>query len=89
MLEREIEYFEAHRDELLEKYRHQFVVIKSSELIGAFSTVEEALSEGARRFGLEPFLVRRVAGTEEPISIPALTLGILGANTPRPVRGKR
>ncbi len=85
MLESEIDYFEAHREELLAKHRHQFVVVKGSELIGAFSTDEEAITEGARRFGLESFLVRKVEESEEPINIPALTLGILGANTPRPV----
>jgi hypothetical protein len=89
MLEREIKYFEEHRDELLAKHRHQFVLIKGDQLIDAFQTIEQALSEGTRRFGLDSYLVRQVEESEQPITIPALTLGILGANTPHPVRGPR
>ena len=88
MLEREIQYFEDHRGELLAKHRHQFVLIKGDQLIGAFQTNEEALSEGARLFGLDSYLVRQVEESEEPVTIPALTLGILGANTPHPVQGR-
>jgi hypothetical protein len=47
------------------------------------------LSEGARRFGLDSYLIRQVEESEEPVSIPALTLGILGANTPHPGRRTR
>jgi len=45
-----------------------------------FDTEEQAISEGARQFGLQPFLVRRVHSKEQEVSIPALTLGILRAN---------
>jgi hypothetical protein len=89
MLEHEIQYFEDHRHELLAKHRHQFVLIKGDQLIGAFQTIEEALSEGTRRFGLDSYLVRQVEESEEPVTIPALTLGILGANTPHSVRGTK
>jgi len=89
MLEREIQYFDEHRDELLAKHRHQFVLIKGDRLLGAFQTMEEALSEATRRFGLDSYLVRQVEESQDPVNIPALTLGILGANTPHPVRGPR
>jgi hypothetical protein len=86
MLEEERQYFSEHRDELLSLHAEKFVVIKNAELVGSFNTIEEALAEGARRFGLTPFLVRRVTATEEKeINIPALTLGILRADSSRPV----
>ena len=86
MLEKERQYFSEHLAELTSRHLGQFVVIKDAELIGTFNTIEEALAEGARRFGLKPFLVRQVTVAEEKgINIPALTLGILRADSSRPI----
>ena len=86
MLDKERQYFADHLAELLSQHLGQFVVVKDDELIGAFNTIEEALAEGARRFGLKPFLVRQVsAANEKEINIPALTLGLLRADSSRPV----
>jgi hypothetical protein len=86
MLEKERQYFSDHHAELLSQYSGKFVVVKNEELIGAFNTAEEALAEGARRFGLESFLVRQITPAQEKeINIPALTLGILRADSSRPI----
>ena len=86
MLEEERQYFSEDLAELTDQHLGKFVVIKDGELIGAFNTIEEALAEGAGRFGLRPFLVRQVTATEEKeIDIPALTLGILRADSSRPI----
>ena len=86
MLETERQFFSEHLAELLSQHGEKFVVVKDDELIGAFNTIEDALAEGARRFGLTPFLVRQVTATaEKEINIPALTLGILRADSSRPV----
>ena len=84
VLELELEYYHTHLDELLEESPGKFALIKADKLIGAFDTNEEALSEGARRFGLESFLVRKITRVEEKVVIPALTLGLLGAGSTRP-----
>lgn len=86
MLDRERKYFSKNKAELVASHLGKFVVIKGLELVGAFNTVEEAIGEGARRFGLEPFLVRLVAVADEgEVHIPALSLGILNANSTRSV----
>ena len=86
MLERERQYFAEHLGELVSRHLGKFVVVKDADLIGAFNTIDDALAEGAKRFGLTPFLVRQVTATEEKeINIPALTLGILRADSSRPV----
>ena len=72
MLEQEIKYFTDHLSEWLERHSGKFTLIKEQELIGFFDTIELALADGARRFGLQPFLVRRVIETQETINIPAL-----------------
>jgi len=80
MLEQERKYFDENRAKWLAQYRGKFVLIKGTELIGTFDNLNEALAEGARRFGLESFLARQVGQDEKEINIPALTLGLLRAN---------
>lgn len=78
MLEKERKYFSEHYEQLASQYFGKFVVIKDEEFIQAFSAVDDALTEGARRFGLQSFLVREVTRVKEKkIDLPALTLGIL------------
>lgn len=81
MLETERQFYSENLASWLTQYPGKYALVKGRELIGTFDTNEEALAEGARRFGLEPFLVRRVQEKQEDVSIPALTLGILRANT--------
>ncbi len=84
MLKKERKYFEAHRAEWLKQNPGKFVLVKNEELVGIFNTQQEALIEGARRFGTESFLVRQVEESEQVVYIPALTLGILRADSAHP-----
>ncbi len=84
MLEQERKYFKAHRAELLRAHAGKFALVKHSILIGIFASPGEALAEGARRFGKESFLVRRIEEKDPLIYLPALTLGILRADTTHP-----
>lgn len=77
MLDIERQYYAEHLSELLDHCRDRFVVIKGTEIVGTFDTMDEALREGTRRFGLEPFLARRVEQTTPAASVPALMLGLL------------
>jgi len=81
MLEKERKYFEQNCIEWFKQNPGKFVLVKNEELIGFFNTQQDALIEGARRFGTESFLVRQVEESEQLIYIPALTLGILRANS--------
>ena len=87
MLEEERDYYDQHLDEWLRQYPGRFVLVKGAELVGAFDTMEDALAEGARRFGLTSYLIRRVEPTQPIVHIPALSLGLLHADSARPVRG--
>ena len=80
MLDQERAHFTEHADEWMAEHRGSFVVIKGEALVGFFPTLDDALAAGARAFGLESFLVRQLGVAEEPVSVPALTLGLLGAH---------
>jgi len=90
MLDVERAYFDRNQSDFEVHHSGRFVVIKGEEFVGVFNTIQEALGEGTRRFGLTPFLIRQVGLPSKPISIPALSLGILHAdptrtsNRPRP-----
>jgi len=82
VLSEERSYYEESLPDWLTKYAGRVVLVKGRELIGVYNTDEEALTVGAQKFGLTPFLVRRVEPVRQEVSIPALTLGILRADIP-------
>ena len=65
LLEVESCFYEKMRDEFVEKYPNRFLLIHKEELIDHFSTMDEALDDGVRRFGSGPFMVR-MSGADEP-----------------------
>lgn len=79
-LERELEFFESKKEEWLKDYKDKFVLIKGEELIDVFSTFEDAYKEGVKRYGNQPFLIKKVTEEEEVEKIPSLTFGIIHAN---------
>ena len=81
MLETELAYFEAHKTELLKQYAEQFVLIKGDKLIGAYPAEAIAYAEGLKKFGNQPMLIKKVVKDQEAANVPALTLGLLDADT--------
>jgi hypothetical protein len=59
-LDREIETFEKHRDELVSAHRGQFALVKDSEVVGTYASEHDAITDGYHRFGNVPFLVKEV-----------------------------
>jgi hypothetical protein len=77
MLDEEIKFFDESLDDWLKQNAGMIALIKGRELIGVYNTEDEALVEGARRYQLQSFLIRRIVREQPSISAPALTLGIL------------
>ena len=88
MLDIERRVFDQHLEEWLVSHAGRVVLVKDSEVVGFFDDEWSALGEGARRFGLTSFLVRRVDRNDYTLSAPALTLGILRANPAQPVHSE-
>jgi hypothetical protein len=85
MLEREIKFYNENISEWLKSQQGKFVLIKEEKVIGFFNSIEEAVSEGARLYGLSSFLVRQVLIKQDEIKVPALTLGVLYADPSHPI----
>ena len=80
VLKKELQHFEKVKADLLKTNQGQFALIKGEELLGTFSTMEEAYKQGMDRFGVEPFLIKQIVEIEEKQKIPALTSYLIHAN---------
>lgn len=58
-LEKELETYNGLLPNLLEN-QGRFVLIKGNDVAGIWDTYKDAIQEGYRLFGLEPFLVKQI-----------------------------
>lgn len=73
-LQTERDFFARSVDQWVKLHPGKFALVKGEELVGVFDSDVTAVVEGARRFGDQPFLVRRIALDEQAPSVPAYTL---------------
>lgn len=77
MLETELKYLRANKEELAKLYPGRFLVIKGEKVSGAYETRDQALTGAAEKHGLENVLIRRAEDADEEIFIPALAFGLI------------
>jgi hypothetical protein len=63
-LETELATYRAKLEEL-KAHAGKFVLIRGTEVIDTFSAYDDALKAGYARFGLDPFLVKRIEAVEQ------------------------
>ena len=51
-LQKQLEYFKAHQDELVKKYEGKFLVIKDQQVQGIYDTEMEAYTDAKKKFEL-------------------------------------
>jgi len=76
----ELAFFDARKQELLKTHAGQFALIKGRNLVGIFSTREQAYAEGVKRFGQEAFLIKHIVEHEKPEQVPLLAYFLGRAN---------
>ncbi len=57
-LDREFQYYLAHREQLAERYQGRYLAIKDGNVLGDYVTVTEAVRETAKTYRLGTFLVQ-------------------------------
>jgi hypothetical protein len=62
-LEKELATYSAHLADL-KQHEGKFVLIQGDVVIDLFSSYDDALKEGYKRFGLVPFLVKQIHAVE-------------------------
>ena len=83
-LETEVEFYNSCKKEWLRYYEGKFALIKGKELIGTYTTWQEAFNDGVQRLGNVPFLIRQVQEKDEIVQFPALAVGAISASSHRP-----
>jgi len=64
-LEKELETFRSRLPELKGENEGKFVLIHGDEVAGFFTSYDDAIKAGYERFGLEPFLVKKILAIEQ------------------------
>lgn len=63
VLEKELETYKKNLPEL-KAHEGKFVLIQGENIVDFFSSYDDALKEGYKRFSLTPFLVKQVSAVE-------------------------
>ena len=63
-LEKELATYKSKLPELKE-HEGKFVLIRGADVIGTFTSYEDAINDGYAKFKLEPFLVKRIQSFEQ------------------------
>ena len=72
----ELDFFESHRMELLERAPGKYALIKGPALIDVFDSELEAIRAGYQRFGNEAFLVQHIVEADIPLKFTSFDLGV-------------
>jgi hypothetical protein len=56
-LQKEFDYYRSHQDELVQKFRGRFIVIKDEAVIGDYGSVIDAVRETSKKHELGTFFV--------------------------------
>jgi hypothetical protein len=62
-LEKELETYKNKLPEL-KAHEGKFVLIQGEHVVDTFTSYEDALKEGYKRFGIKPFLVKQILAIE-------------------------
>ncbi len=80
ILEQELRYFAAHKNEWLQPHKGQYALVKGEELLGTFTSFEETFDAGVEKLGNVPFLVKQILEKDTEVQFPALAVGVLHAD---------
>ena len=75
-LQTELDAFERLRLTLLDRAPGKYALVKGHDLVDTFGSELEAIREGYRRFGNEPFLVKHIVEADVPMNFTSFNLGM-------------
>lgn len=76
ILDAELKTYERERDRLLATAEGSFTLVRGDAVVGVYESEMDAISEGYRRFGNVPFLVRQIVRIETPLNFVSGLLGV-------------
>ena len=64
-LQRQLEYFKMHQEELVKKHEGKFLVISDQKVQGVYDTEIEAYTDAKNKFDLGTFLIQQCLSGQE------------------------
>jgi len=64
MLEKEFEFYQKNKEEILKSHLGKFVVIKDQKIQGSYNSREDALAKGKEKFKMGSFLIQHVVSDD-------------------------
>ncbi len=58
--EEDLEYYQAHENELMKKYSNMFILIKDKAVHGSFSNFQDAHEKALELFGIDDVLIMQM-----------------------------
>ena len=74
-LNKELQTFEANRSELMATAEGKFALVFDEAVAGTFNDEEDAITEGYKKFGNVPFLVKQISAVESPANFVNAQIG--------------
>ena len=74
-LRTELQFFEAHRLELMRDSAGKYALVKGTELLGIYDAELDALRAGFQQLGDEAFLVKHIVEADVPLNFSTFNLG--------------
>jgi hypothetical protein len=65
MLEKEWEYYETHRDEIVDKYCGKYAVITKDKVVAAYNDRKQAYNKTIKTIPLGSFMIHHITKEEE------------------------
>ena len=75
-LDSELQFFNAHRSELLQQAEGKFALIKGDALLGTYENDADAIRRVYEVLGNVPFLVKRITQVDIPLNFSSFNLGL-------------
>lgn len=72
ILSQELDTFEANRPRLLAAAKGKWVLIKGDRVVDTFESRADAVNRGHQEFGDVPFLTKRIAEIEIPLTFTSI-----------------
>ncbi len=76
VLKRELQTYEAKRNELVNRSKGKLALVKDDQIIDVFDTQIDAIQQGYERLGNVPFLVKQIIEFDTPLDFTSNLLGI-------------
>lgn len=64
-LEKEFNFFEKNKTELVKKYKDKYIVIKNCKILGVYNSLVEAIRETSKHEKLGTFLVQKCSESDK------------------------